>query len=99
MRVCDGSLLEGQATTTLAGRRKAFGNARRGPLSKRGLDVAFALLVLLASPPIIPVSELVIALDSPGPPFYRRRMAGLNGRPFWMYKLRTMRVDADAVIE
>lgn len=72
---------------------------RRSPLSKRGLDVAFALVVLLASLPIIAILAVAIALDSPGLPFYRRRMAGHRGQPFWMYKLRTMVVDADSVIE
>jgi lipopolysaccharide/colanic/teichoic acid biosynthesis glycosyltransferase len=99
MRVSDGPLFEGQAARTLAEGRRALDNGSRCPLSKRSLDVAFALLVLLASAPIVAILALVIALDSPGLPFYRRRMAGLHGRPFWMYKLRTMRVDADAIIE
>jgi lipopolysaccharide/colanic/teichoic acid biosynthesis glycosyltransferase len=39
---------------------------------------------------------LLIKLDSPGPVFFRQIRAGLGGRPFVMYKFRSMRAGADA---
>ena len=40
--------------------------------------------------------NLIVALDSPGPPIFRQERLGLNGKPFMIYKFRTMRLDAKA---
>jgi exopolysaccharide biosynthesis polyprenyl glycosylphosphotransferase len=40
---------------------------------------------------------LAIKYSSPGPVFYRQERMGLDGRPFWVYKFRSMRVDAEEV--
>ena len=37
-----------------------------------------------------------VRLDSPGPALYRQERLGLNGKSFWIYKFRSMRVDAEA---
>ena len=61
---------------------------------KRLLDV---LLVLLASPIVIPLT-LILALPMAfggGAPFYSQRRVGRGGRTFVMWKLRSMVVDAD----
>jgi lipopolysaccharide/colanic/teichoic acid biosynthesis glycosyltransferase len=39
---------------------------------------------------------LTVRVDTPGPGFFVQQRAGLNGRLFPMYKLRTMRADAEA---
>jgi len=41
------------------------------------------------------VIAIAIKLDSPGPVMFSQIRAGLDGRPFRMYKLRTMNVDAE----
>jgi exopolysaccharide biosynthesis polyprenyl glycosylphosphotransferase len=69
-------------------------NARQRAV-KRVFDLLVAGVLLLASAPILLVAAVVIRLDSVGPAFYRQRRVGENGRPFAMYKLRTMIVDAD----
>jgi lipopolysaccharide/colanic/teichoic acid biosynthesis glycosyltransferase len=38
---------------------------------------------------------IAVALDSPGPVIYRQQRVTQGGRVFWLYKLRTMRVDAE----
>ncbi len=53
------------------------------------------VLLLLVSPILIGL-VLLVRSDSPGPGFFRQTRAGQGGRPFTMYKLRTMRVDAEA---
>jgi lipopolysaccharide/colanic/teichoic acid biosynthesis glycosyltransferase len=60
---------------------------------RRALDVAAstATLVVLAVP-LVTVGA-VIKLDSPGPVFYRGIRIGLNGRPFKLFKFRSMVVD------
>jgi lipopolysaccharide/colanic/teichoic acid biosynthesis glycosyltransferase len=66
------------------------------PMWKRGLDVfgAAAGLVLLA--PLLAGIAVVTWLDSPGPVLFRQRRSGLGGRPFVMYKFRSMVIDAEA---
>jgi lipopolysaccharide/colanic/teichoic acid biosynthesis glycosyltransferase len=62
-------------------------------VSKRTLDVVFALLALVAAIPLLAIAALAIRLASPGPVFYRAARVGRGGRPFTMYKLRTMHVN------
>jgi lipopolysaccharide/colanic/teichoic acid biosynthesis glycosyltransferase len=57
---------------------------------KRLIDVVGAGLGLVIVVPILALAAVAIRLASPGPVFYRARRAGVGGRPFTMYKLRTM---------
>lgn len=57
---------------------------------KRLLDVAVALLVLLATAPLLAIAALAVKLDDGGPVLYRAPRVGLGGRPFVMLKLRSM---------
>jgi lipopolysaccharide/colanic/teichoic acid biosynthesis glycosyltransferase len=59
-------------------------------VAKRSMDVMIALSVLVLSSPLIVISILAISMASPGSPFFVQQRAGRNGRPFTMYKLRTM---------
>jgi polysaccharide biosynthesis protein PslA len=56
-------------------------------------DYTVALLGLLVASPIMLLAALAIRLDSPGPVFFRQARVGFNGRPFMIYKFRTMTVD------
>jgi exopolysaccharide biosynthesis polyprenyl glycosylphosphotransferase len=62
---------------------------------KRCEDVAGSLAGLLLSMPVITVAALLIRRESPGPVFFRQIRCGESGRRFTIYKLRTMRVDAE----
>ncbi len=62
----------------------------------RGLDLAFALSLLLATLPLLLLVALAIKLDSRGPIFYGQERVGRGGRRFTVYKFRSMRVDAEA---
>jgi len=53
---------------------------------------AFALLILA---PVFVLVGLLIKLDSPGPVFFRQARVGRYGRPFRIFKFRSMVVDAD----
>ena len=62
---------------------------------KAALDrVAGAALLLLAAP-LLSVLCVAIRRDSPGPAIFRQTRVGINGREFTMFKLRTMRQDAE----
>jgi lipopolysaccharide/colanic/teichoic acid biosynthesis glycosyltransferase len=66
-------------------------------LTKRILDICFAASTLVLVSPFILFGVLAIKLTNPGPVFYRAKRAGLGGKPFDMYKLRTMYVGSDAL--
>ncbi|HWD66146.1 MAG TPA: sugar transferase [Solirubrobacteraceae bacterium] len=57
---------------------------------KRGLDLLIAGPATIASAPVIGLLCLLIRLESPGPAIYRQTRIGRDGRPFEIYKLRTM---------
>ncbi|MBT3293940.1 MAG: exopolysaccharide biosynthesis polyprenyl glycosylphosphotransferase [Verrucomicrobia bacterium] len=63
---------------------------------KRGEDLLGASVGLLLSAPLIAVAALLIKRESPGAVFYSQERCGEKGKPFHIYKLRTMRLDAEA---
>ncbi len=65
--------------------------ARRSYVLKRSLDLALAIPALLLTFPLYPLITVLIRLDSPGPALYRQVRIGKDGRPFVVYKFRTMR--------
>ena len=60
---------------------------------KRLFDLGAACLGLLLLSPVLVVIALWIKRDSPGPVFFRQERVGLQGKPFRIYKFRSMRVD------
>jgi lipopolysaccharide/colanic/teichoic acid biosynthesis glycosyltransferase len=60
------------------------------PQFKRGLDFLGALLILPFLVPLVGICAILIKLDTPGPVFFRQLRVGLGGRPFTVFKLRTM---------
>ena len=62
---------------------------------KRLFDIACAVVGLVLAAPLLLIAAIGIRLSGPGPILYPARRAGRDGRPFRMYKLRTMRPDAE----
>ncbi|MGZ5339047.1 MAG: sugar transferase [Thermoleophilaceae bacterium] len=56
----------------------------------RSLDIVVASAALLVLSPVLALAALLIKLESRGAVFYRQRRVGRGGRPFEMWKLRTM---------
>jgi exopolysaccharide biosynthesis polyprenyl glycosylphosphotransferase len=73
----------------------AFTGARR--VVKRGLDLFGASLLLLLSGPLLLLIGLLVRLTSRGPALYRSTRLGEHGRPFTVFKFRTMYNGADQV--
>ena len=65
-------------------------------LLKRTLDIAVSLTLLIVSGPVLLASMTAIAITRDGPIFFRQQRVTQDGRIFWIYKLRTMRCDAEA---
>jgi len=59
------------------------------------LDRTAALLLLIPGVPMIGLLVILIRLTSRGPGVYRQERVGQNGQGFTMYKLRSMRSDAE----
>ncbi len=64
-------------------------------IAKRFVDIGFSLFGLLISVTLLPIVAIANLLDDRGPLFYSQERTGLHGKTFRVYKLRTMRVDAE----
>lgn len=64
-------------------------------VAKRLFDIAFGSLVLLIGMPLWILIGIILYIDSPGPIIYKQVRCGRDGKPFWMYKFRSMHVNAD----
>ena len=62
--------------------------------TKRTFDVVVALIGLILTAPLLALLAIVVKLAD-GPVLYRQTRMGEDGRPFTIYKLRTMRCDAE----
>ena len=70
---------------------------RKTPFWKRALDITGASVGMLVAGPVILVAAAAIRLSSPGPVFFTQMREGLAGKRFKIYKLRTMRPDAESL--
>jgi exopolysaccharide biosynthesis polyprenyl glycosylphosphotransferase len=62
--------------------------------AKRALDLSLALLAITLASPVWVLIAILIKLDSPGAVFFRQERSGRDGRPFRIFKFRTMTADA-----
>jgi lipopolysaccharide/colanic/teichoic acid biosynthesis glycosyltransferase len=75
---------------TLAILDSAVAARKRGSIIKRAFDVAVAGAALVILSPVILTTATVLWLDLGSPVLFRQTRAGLDSRPFCLYKLRTM---------
>ena len=75
-----------------------FKKSRLLVLTKRGLDIAASLLVLIFTWPILLVVALAIRLEDGAPVLYRQERSGMGGRPFDILKFRSMRHDSEGSV-
>ena len=59
---------------------------------KRGIDAVFSFVALIVLSPVLLAAAIAIRLDTRGPALFRQTRHGFNGRPFRIYKFRTMTV-------
>jgi lipopolysaccharide/colanic/teichoic acid biosynthesis glycosyltransferase len=66
-----------------------------GSISKRIFDLAISILCIAILLPVYIILAILIKLYDTGPVFYKAKRVGLFGKPFYMYKFRSMIPDAD----
>lgn len=64
-------------------------------LVKRLIDILASLLALVILLPVIIYCALRVKLSSRGPVMYRQERIGIGGKPFTIFKFRSMRLDAE----
>ncbi len=62
---------------------------------KRSLDIFVSLCSLVILSPVLLITALLVRLSSKGPAVFRQERGGLHGKPFALYKFRTMTTDVD----
>ncbi|MCO5286617.1 MAG: undecaprenyl-phosphate glucose phosphotransferase [Chitinophagaceae bacterium] len=66
-------------------------------IKKRLLDVvASSLIIILILSWVIPILGILIIIESGVPIFFKQKRTGMSNKPFWCYKLRSMKVNKDA---
>jgi lipopolysaccharide/colanic/teichoic acid biosynthesis glycosyltransferase len=66
------------------------------PWWKRWIDIAGAAVGIILSSPLMLIAAMSVRLSSPGPIIFSQKRSGLGGKPFQIYKFRTMVVNAEA---
>lgn len=66
------------------------------PRWKRLIDVVGALFGIIVFSPLLLVGAVLVRVSSPGPIIFKQKRSGLGGRPFMIYKFRTMIDGAEA---
>lgn len=64
------------------------------PQLKRLIDLVASILLLPFVLPVIVLAGLMVRMETPGPALFRQERTGYGGHKFWIYKLRSMAVDA-----
>ena len=66
---------------------------------KRGIDVVLGLALLLAVLPLLAVLAIAVWAETGAPVLFRCQRLGRGGRPFTMYKFRTMALGAERALQ
>ncbi len=61
---------------------------------KRALDIIFSVFLLIVLSPLLLVVILVLTVTTHGKPIFKQQRAGKMNKPFYIYKFRTMQVEA-----
>lgn len=59
---------------------------------KRLIDIVLSLIGAIVLLPVFLIVSLAIYIDDPGPVLFKQKRIGINKKPFWLYKFRSMKV-------
>lgn len=66
---------------------------------KRAFDIVASAAALIILSPIMLIAAILVYVDDPGKVFYGHVRIGKNGKPFKMWKFRSMYMNADKMID
>lgn len=72
---------------------------RSNLMTKRLIDILLLIPLGIVAAPLVLLSALAVVIVSPGNPFYAQEREGQGGKPFKLWKLRTMRLNGDKILE
>ena len=88
--------VDGKKRLAVLDRKEVLRTKRGYWILRRGQDILFSVLAMLVLWPVIGVVALAVVLDDPhGSPIFAQIRCGRDGKPFKMYKFRTMCMDAE----
>ena len=61
---------------------------------KRGIDIIASICGLIILSPIFIITSILVKIESEGPIIFKQLRCGKNSKPFYIYKFRSMRIDA-----
>lgn len=67
-------------------------------VAKRSMDIAGAIVLVVATLPILIAAIVAVRMDSRGPALFRQERVGKGAKTFWMVKLRTMELHHDSSV-
>jgi Undecaprenyl-phosphate glucose phosphotransferase len=62
---------------------------------KRAVDTIFSVIMIILASPLMFAVSILIKITSPGPVFYKQERMGMDGKRFFVYKFRTMPINAE----
>lgn len=65
-------------------------------VTKRAIDISASILSLILLSPVYIITAIIVKTTSRGPAFYPQERIGLHGKPFTIYKFRSMYQDAES---
>ena len=96
------STARGKASLRMRTRLKRFTwntVIKAAELVKRVFDVFVSSIALIVLSPLYALTAIAIKLEDPGPVFFKQQRVGLRGRSFFIWKFRSMVVDAEKVAQ
>ena len=95
-----GHISDKQHQQVVLNRKEELHRKRGYWVVRRAQDIFFSLLALLVLWPFLGLVALIIYIDDPhGSPVFSQERCGRNGKPFKMYKFRTMYMNAEERLE
>lgn len=92
--------VQNSGSQVVLNRKEELYRKRRYWVLRRAQDIFFSLLALLLLWPFLLLVALIIYIDDPhGSPVFSQERCGRNGKPFKMYKFRTMYVNAEECLK
>ena len=73
------------------------GMSLAGLAVKRAFDIGLSGLLLVVFSPLLAICAIAVKMEDGGPVMFKQERIGRDGKPFTIYKLRSMRTDAEAV--